>query len=90
MANFGAAALAPDGPRWVARACHGETQTDGRGVRWVLDQIEAGGRTLHWRELGTDRKARTEATAEHPDYPSDAAVLEAQRAERRVWKKAFL
>ncbi len=51
-ATPGAAARAVDGPRWVPSARELETeQTDGRGVRWWVESVEAGG--LHAvRETG--------------------------------------
>lgn len=89
MSWAGAAAQAPSGPRWVAGAQVYDRQTDGRGVLWLLVEVEPGGRVLHWESTVGARKARTEATADHPDYPSDLAVLEAQRAERRARAKAL-
>lgn len=80
--------VAPDGPRWVPGAQRGDTQTDGRGVRWFCEQVEQGGRVLHWRASGTLRMARTEVTPAHPAYPSDEAVVAQQRAERAARKAA--
>lgn len=73
-----------DGPRWVpgARALETE-QTVGRGVRWWVESVAAGGRILHWRGDGGRRKARTEIAADHPDAPSEAAALAAERERRR-------
>jgi hypothetical protein len=85
-ATPGAASRAVDGPRWVPSARELETeQTDGRGVRWWVESVEVGGRVLHWRgPLG--REARTEATPAMPGYPSDAAVIEAERERRQQYK----
>lgn len=79
----GAPSAAPDGPRWIAFGMVGEQQTDGRGIRWELVRVEAGGRVLHWQSSGLGRVARTEIVPGHPEYPSDAAVLAWQRDEKR-------
>lgn len=79
----------PDGPRWLKDAWIGMPQTDGRGVRWEVVQIEQGGRVLHWRSSNWSRKARTEVVASHPHYPNDSEVLAAERAvrkERARWR----
>jgi hypothetical protein len=72
----GAAARPIDGPRWVLGARALETEmVDGRGVRWWVESVEAGD--------GGRRKARTEIAADHPDAPSEAAVLAAERERAR-------
>jgi hypothetical protein len=58
-------------------------QTDGRGVTWKVVAVEQGGRVLHWVADGM-RNARTECTPAHPQYPSDADVLAADRAAKRA------
>lgn len=75
---------APDGPHWMPRAQVGDPQNDGRGVRWVITAVEQGGRVLRWRSWGDARVTVTEATPTHPDYPTDADVLAATRADRRA------
>lgn len=72
----------PDGPRWVRDAVEYTPQTDGRGNSWYVHKVEDGGRVLQWRSTDNLRGARTEITPDHPDYPSDAAVIEWKRAER--------
>lgn len=75
-----------DGPRWAPGVAPGDTQIDGRGVCWIVERVEPGGRVVRWaavRRLGGFRVARTEVTPAHPSYPSDADVLAAQRADRR-------
>jgi hypothetical protein len=82
---------APDGPRWIPGALVGDTQIDGRGVRWRVDRVEQGGRVLHWTAGGymaPGRKATTAVTETHPAYPSDAAVAEWQRDQRRRAREA--
>ena len=61
----------------------GDTQTDGRGTRWVVDAVQQGGRVLVWFAWVGRRTATTTAVPEHPDYPSDAAVIDAARAAKR-------
>lgn len=75
-----------DGPRWVKSAQRGATQTDGRGKTWCVTKVEAGGRVLHWKCTTSGRIARTEIVAGDPDYPTDAQVLEWERAQRRAAK----
>jgi hypothetical protein len=75
---------APAGPRWFPLATCGDIQADGRGTRWIVVRIAGGGRTLHWETCtGVLRVATTAAAPTHPDYPSDAAVLEYARAQKR-------
>ena len=76
-----------DGPRWVKNAKRGATtQTDGRGTTWVVTKVEAGGRVLHWEAYPNTgvRTARTEIVAGDPDYPTDAQVIEWERAQKRA------
>jgi predicted nucleic acid-binding Zn ribbon protein len=83
-ATPGAAARPIDGPCWMRGARALETEmVDGRGVRWWVESVEAGGRILHWRGDGGRRKARTEIAADHPDAPSEAAVLAVERERAR-------
>ncbi len=82
--------LAPSGPQWSRHARVGSRYTDGRGCEWRVSRVEQGGRVVHWESVyGEPRNARTEATADHPQYPTDAQVLEEKRqaareARRRV------
>jgi hypothetical protein len=74
------------GPSWYKNALVGEHQFAGKQF-WRVEQVLNGGRVLEWR--GADgRSARSEATAAHPDYPTDNAVLAADRAKKRA-KKDF-
>jgi len=75
--------LPPDGPRWVPGGAVYVSQTDGRGVKWEICRVEAGGRVLHWQSWDGTRKARTEATPAMAGYPSDADVLAWTRAQRK-------
>lgn len=74
--------LPPDGPRWLPRLRVGDAQIDGRGTRWAVTRVEAGGRVVHWDSAG--RRARTEAVSTHPEYPSDEAVAAWHRARWRA------
>lgn len=74
---------APDGPHWVKDAEPGLQCRDGRGVVWQVIAVEQGGRVLRWVSSDWTRRATTEAAPTHPDYPSDAAVLAANRAEKK-------
>lgn len=85
-ATPGAASRAVDGPRWVPNAVLGDTQTDGRGVRWVVDAVQQGGRVLVWFAWVGRRTATTTVVEGHPDYPSDAAMIEVERERRRAAK----
>ena len=76
---------APDGPRWVPGVTLSDAQVDGRGTKWLVLKIKDGGRVIVWdTAAGTYRQATTAVTPDHPDYPSDAAVLAWQRAARRA------
>jgi hypothetical protein len=77
------------GPHWVPSSWEGLRQTDARGVEWRVSRVEAFGRVLHW-ETESGRVARTEATPDHPEYPSDAVVLERQRRKARAEKASRL
>jgi hypothetical protein len=68
----------------MPRAEVGDIQADGRGVRWRIAAIKAGGRVIHWVSWGDARKATTTATPDHPNYPSDADVIAATRAARKA------
>ncbi len=75
----------PSGPRWVSHGWVGQRQTDQRGVEWRVSRVESYGRVLHWESEG-GMWARTEATPDHPEYPSDAVVLERARVKARAEK----
>ncbi len=76
------------GPHWFKGATVGATQADAEGERWQVDDVELGGRVIHWRSMKDSRTARTEVVAAHPDYPSDEAVLAAKRAYAKIKKAA--
>jgi len=77
------------GPRWMRDAYVGATCTDAKGEVWRVMRVSVGGRVIDWASDKDRRPARTEATPTHPEYPTDAEVLEAQRAERREEKSRY-
>ncbi len=77
----------PAGPRWIPRPALYGHQVDGTGTSWTIQDIQQGGRIIKW--LAPDgRRATTEATPAHPDYPSDELVLAAARDAKRAAKEA--
>lgn len=70
-------------PRWYAGAQVADQQHTPSGEVWTVMSIEAGGRVIHWEALD-GRKGRSEATPDHPEYPTDEQVLEAARAAKRA------
>jgi hypothetical protein len=76
-ATPGAAARPIDGPCWMRGARALETEmVDGRGVRWWVESVEAGGRILHWRgDGGRSGGARRRARAGAADPRAAEAGL---------------
>lgn len=78
------------GPAWFAGAVVGNCWIAPHrdGYHWRVERVEQGGRVIRWRCEEDNREATTEVTPEHPDYPSDAAVLAAARAAKAAAKAA--
>jgi hypothetical protein len=75
------------GPKWSKNAGEGYAGYFS-GEFWEVVSTENRGRVIHWRARD-GRKARTEATPDHPDYPPDPtpAQLKAEHAARKEEKK---